>query len=42
MSIPGLGGGGGGGNENVTQTTYQREAPDIEERRVNLSTQLQS
>jgi len=36
MSIPGLGGGGGGGNENVTQTTYQREAPDIEARRVQL------
>tara|TARA_R100001594_G_scaffold6188_2_gene17994 strand:- start:2114 stop:3001 length:888 start_codon:yes stop_codon:yes gene_type:complete len=36
MSIPGLGGGGGGGNKNVTQTTYTREAPDIEARRLQL------
>ena len=36
MSIPGLGPSGGGGDQNVTQTTYQREAPDIEARRVQL------
>jgi len=34
MSIPGLGGTAGGGD--VTQTSYQREAPDIEARRVQL------
>jgi len=35
MSIPGMGG-GGGGSQDVTQTSYQREAPDIEARRVQL------
>ena len=35
MSIPGLGG-GGGGNQDVTQTQYSREAPDIESRKVQL------
>ena len=35
MSIPGLGG-GGGGDQNVTQTSFQREAPDIEARRIQL------
>jgi len=34
MSIPGLGGTAGGGD--VTQTSYQRESPDIEARRVQL------
>jgi hypothetical protein len=34
MSIPGLG--GGSGSQNVTQTQYSREAPDIEARRVQL------
>ena len=36
MSIPGLGGGSGGGSQNVTQTQYSREAPDIEARRIQL------
>ena len=35
MSIPGMGGGGGGAQD-VTQTQYTREAPDIEARRVQL------
>ncbi len=36
MSIPGLGGGSGGGSQDVTQTQYSREAPDIEARRIQL------
>ena len=35
MSIPGMGG-GSGGDQNITQTQYTREAPDIEARRVQL------